>query len=141
MDHVVGLRIRECRAAAGLSQMSLAQALGITFQQVQKYENGRNRVSASRLVMIAQTLGVSLLDLFPAASLVSVPRQPLGKQAYGVAQAFERISDPAVRRSIATLVLAVSGGDASVLHEDKGEAEGGAAAGEADRPGSARSAD
>lgn len=58
VDIHVGSRIRQRRTLLGMSQEKLAEALDITFQQVQKYENGSNRVSASRLWRIAQTLGV-----------------------------------------------------------------------------------
>lgn len=56
IDQYVGARIREARHLAGVSQTTLAQAVGTTFQQVQKYENAMNRVSASRLVRIARAL-------------------------------------------------------------------------------------
>lgn len=59
VDIVVGSRVRTARIAAGLSQGALGEQIGLTFQQVQKYENGSNRISASKLVEIADTLGVS----------------------------------------------------------------------------------
>lgn len=59
LDFDIGKRIREARKAAGKTQEELASALGTTFQQVQKYEAGRNRVAASRLVEIADFLRVS----------------------------------------------------------------------------------
>jgi len=64
VDRRVGARIRELRKAARLSQASLGAAIGVTFQQVQKYENGSTRVSASKLWLIAQTLGVRAADVF-----------------------------------------------------------------------------
>jgi transcriptional regulator with XRE-family HTH domain len=59
VDVVVGTRVRNARVARGLTQAALAEQLGVSFQQVQKYENGSNRISASRLVQIADTLNVS----------------------------------------------------------------------------------
>jgi transcriptional regulator with XRE-family HTH domain len=59
LDFEIGKRIREARRAAGATQEQLAAALGTTFQQVQKYEAGRNRVAASRLVEIAEFLKVA----------------------------------------------------------------------------------
>jgi transcriptional regulator with XRE-family HTH domain len=56
MDHALGKKLRQAREAAGLSQQGLAQRLGITFQQIQKYERGANRIAASRLVSIARAL-------------------------------------------------------------------------------------
>ena len=60
VDQHIGRRIRECRRAAGMRQDTLAAALGLTFQQVQKYERGFNRVSASTLYEIAKTLNVAV---------------------------------------------------------------------------------
>lgn len=64
-DVFVGARIAERRAALGLSQSDLGRALGITFQQVQKYETGANRVSASKLWLTAEFLGLPINALFP----------------------------------------------------------------------------
>ena len=58
IDTRVGARVRELRKGARLSQTELGEKIGVTFQQVQKYENGSNRISASKLWLIAQTLGV-----------------------------------------------------------------------------------
>lgn len=66
IDLSVGRRIRLARKAGGLSQQVLAEAIGITFQQVQKYESGANRVSASMLAKISATLGTQVADLFGA---------------------------------------------------------------------------
>ena len=63
MDQAIGLRVRKLRRAAGLSQSGLAEKLVITFQQIQKYENGKNRISASALVLICKALGVSAADV------------------------------------------------------------------------------
>lgn len=63
-DQNVGLRILALRKAKGLSQTELGRAVGVTFQQIQKYENGVNRVSSSRLQRFAQVLEVSITSLF-----------------------------------------------------------------------------
>jgi transcriptional regulator with XRE-family HTH domain len=60
LDRYVGTRVRQRRLEVGMSQEKLGEALGITFQQVQKYEKGTNRVSVSRLHQIAESLGVPL---------------------------------------------------------------------------------
>lgn len=64
VDVHVGQRVRMLRVAAGMSQERLGEALGVTFQQVQKYEKGVNRFSASRLFQTAQALGVRVSVLF-----------------------------------------------------------------------------
>ncbi|MEY8833353.1 helix-turn-helix domain-containing protein [Phaeobacter italicus] len=66
IDIYVGTMIRQTRRLRGMSQKQLANEIGIKFQQVQKYEAGANRVSASRLWQIANVLEVPLVKLFPA---------------------------------------------------------------------------
>jgi transcriptional regulator with XRE-family HTH domain len=63
LDQALGLSIRARRNAIGLTQGDLAKAVGVTFQQVQKYELGANRVSFSRLAVIAQALDCRIMDL------------------------------------------------------------------------------
>lgn len=65
IDLYIGQRLRAERLAAGLSQTELGAALNVTFQQIQKYERGSNRVSASVLVKAAQALNLSVLELLP----------------------------------------------------------------------------
>lgn len=64
IDVYVGGRVKMRRKTAGLTQQDLAKALGLTFQQVQKYERGANRISASKLFMIANTLDVAISWFF-----------------------------------------------------------------------------
>lgn len=64
VDVHVGVRIRTRRLLLGMNQETLASALGLTFQQVQKYEGGANRVSASRLAQMAEVLGVPVTYFF-----------------------------------------------------------------------------
>ncbi|ACG78478.1 transcriptional regulator, Cro/CI family [Phenylobacterium zucineum HLK1] len=71
VDVAVGARIRLLRKLKGLSQQALAEAAGVTFQQIQKYERGANRVSASMLARIARTLGVPVAEMFGEASPTS----------------------------------------------------------------------
>src|SRR2546421_12688140 len=65
-DIEVGRRIRLHRLARGLSQTELGRQIGVTFQQVQKYEKGVNRVGAGRLTQVARVLGVSVSAFFEA---------------------------------------------------------------------------
>jgi transcriptional regulator with XRE-family HTH domain len=57
VDRAVGARIREVRALSGVTLCALAERIGVTYQQLQKYETGKNRVSAGQLALIAQMLG------------------------------------------------------------------------------------
>jgi transcriptional regulator with XRE-family HTH domain len=66
VDAEVGVRIRFYRLNAGMSQTQLGEKIGVTFQQVQKYENGSNRVGAGRLTQIAHAVGVPVTAFFEA---------------------------------------------------------------------------
>lgn len=69
IDITVGSRVRRARLSRGMSQSALAEQIGVTFQQVQKYENGSNRISASKLVEIADHLGVPPASFFDGLGL------------------------------------------------------------------------
>jgi transcriptional regulator with XRE-family HTH domain len=79
LDVALGLRIRQRRKALDLSQTALANAIGLTFQQIQKYERGFNRVSFSRLVDIAHALDCRVVDLVGDLDDASLP-SPLFRQ-------------------------------------------------------------
>jgi transcriptional regulator with XRE-family HTH domain len=61
---IIGANLRAARLAAGVSQVELGAALGLSFQQIQKYENGANRISAARLLLVAHVLQTPLADLY-----------------------------------------------------------------------------
>lgn len=65
VDAQIGERIRQRRLAIGVSQMRLAEELGLTFQQIQKYEKGVNRVAASTLMRVARALDCKITELLP----------------------------------------------------------------------------
>ena len=79
LDVALGLRIRQRRKALSVSQTALASAIGLTFQQIQKYERGFNRVSFSRLVHIAHALDCRVIDLIGDLDDASIP-SPLFRQ-------------------------------------------------------------
>jgi transcriptional regulator with XRE-family HTH domain len=79
-DREIGCRIRVRRKALGLTQAELGQTIGVSFQQIQKYERGRNRVSSSTLIALAQVLGVKpsqLLDGLAGDAAVATPAADL----------------------------------------------------------------
>jgi transcriptional regulator with XRE-family HTH domain len=76
VDIVVGARLRAARVAAGLTQTALAERIGVTFQQIQKYERGANRLSASKLVDIAETLQIPAPEFL--TGLGGTPRPDAG---------------------------------------------------------------
>ena len=107
-DVEVGRRIRVRRLERQMSQTELADQLGVTFQQVQKYEKGVNRVGAARLQRIADALDVPISFFFSVGDRGS-PQEaimPFLETAHAVRlmRAYARISDPAVQRSILDLV-------------------------------------
>jgi transcriptional regulator with XRE-family HTH domain len=124
IDEHVGARVRMRRTMLGMSQEKLGEALGITFQQVQKYEKGTNRISASRLLHLSHLLQVSMPFFFEGAPQVPGHPEDIGvvapSPAYvseflassdGLAliEAFRRIEQPQLRRSIVRLVEEVAG--------------------------------
>lgn len=73
MDIALGTAIRLRRRTLGLSQETLAERCGVSFQQIQKYENGSNRISFSRLIQIARALGCRVVDLLSALDAPDAP--------------------------------------------------------------------
>lgn len=117
MDASVGRRISERRSAMGLSQTALAQRLGVSPQQVQKYEAGQNRISASRLSDIATALGVTPGALFPdrvpggAAErndLSTLRFMTATAEGRALAAAFPLIRDRTVRQALARIAEALA---------------------------------
>jgi transcriptional regulator with XRE-family HTH domain len=111
LDVMVGARIRIFRVHRGVSQIDLAEQIGVTFQQVQKYERGINRVGAGRLLRIATTLGVSIGELFDSSDQKladsSSPFRLLAEPgALRLLKSYERTSDPSVRRAVIELAEA-----------------------------------
>lgn len=135
VDEHVGRRIQARRKQLGMSQNRLAEALGVTFQQVQKYERGSNRISASRLQHVADILGVQVSHFFdgaydPSQSHDDGPEAPseidwflASDEGVALARAFSRIRDPVLRRSIAVFVLNVAGAHAPPAGGESGEPE------------------
>ena len=123
VDIHVGSRVRMRRTLLGMSQEKLGDALGLTFQQVQKYERGANRVGSSRLYEISQILDVPVAFFFEEMSpeTAEVPPglaedqkemeyDPLAKrETLELVRAYYRIEDPRVRKRIFELTKAVAG--------------------------------
>jgi transcriptional regulator with XRE-family HTH domain len=108
----VGERIRLRRTELGLTQEQLAEALEVSYQQIQKYETGANRVSAGRIFEIARKLGVAVGYFFEGLSDAEDPGLPLehgGRQrsAIELVRKFGQIEDPEVRAAIAGLVKTI----------------------------------
>lgn len=127
MDVHVGSRVRLRRILLGISQEKLGERLGLTFQQIQKYEKGVNRIGASRLFDMARVLGVQIQYFYDDAPIASENEhgQIVGfaersgddylveflnsREGVELNRAFTRIADSRVRRSIIELVRAMAG--------------------------------
>ena len=107
IDREVGRRIKLRRLELRISQSDLAKTLNVTFQQVQKYENGRNRVSASRLSMVAKTLRVNPAHFFDF-QFATVCSGDMDREAVALNVAFTRITDTALRTKIVEMIEAVA---------------------------------
>src|SRR3954447_1608602 len=111
LDVMVGAKIRIIRIYRGVSQAGLAEEIGVTFQQIEKYEKGLNRVGASRLLRIASALGVSMGELFQSpgdtlADSISLLRLLAEPGALRLLRSYVRTPDPCVRRAVVELVEA-----------------------------------
>ena len=108
IDIAVGRNVRIWRMAKGLSQAQLANRLGVTFQQIQKYEVGANRLGIGRLVRLAAILGIPIAALFDDAEGADPSRSLLAliadKRAFRLARAFAGIDDSRLRLSLVNLV-------------------------------------
>src|SRR5690606_1570323 len=132
LDLHVGSRVRLQRMLLGMSQEKLGEQLGLTFQQIQKYEKGINRIGASRLFELARVLGVSVQFFYDDApgTTSDYKTQAVSPSGFGERQAdrfvvdflssregvelnkaFVKIADPKVRRSIVDLVRSLAGED------------------------------
>lgn len=127
IDVHVGNRIRVRRTLLGMSQESLADAIGLTFQQIQKYEKGANRVSSSRLLDIAGVLDVEIQFFFAEMSAAVAKQTPsqlihdnelpdtafdkdpmARRETLELVRAYYAISEPAVRKRLRDLVASVA---------------------------------
>lgn len=106
-DLAIGARIRARRKSLGLSQAQLAAAIGVSFQQVQKYERATNRVSGSTLVAVAARLGVTVAWLVgeegEATPTDEVFRALALRGALEMLEAYAAIADPRVRTAVLEL--------------------------------------
>jgi transcriptional regulator with XRE-family HTH domain len=119
VDKHVGAKVRMRRIMLGMSQTNLADGLGVTFQQVQKYERGTNRISASRLQQITNVLKVQTSFFFdgaPALTAKAIDAKAsnditdflANKEGLALAKAFMAIEDNAVRKRVVELVIQVA---------------------------------
>ena len=115
IDKAIGGRLKMYRQRANISQTALGKHLGVSFQQVQKYENGTNRVSAATLIKIARFLNISVGELMvldgqqsqssgSAKDMMRFAKSTEGKNLLG---GFMAIDDPSLRRHIVGLVKAL----------------------------------
>jgi transcriptional regulator with XRE-family HTH domain len=116
VDGIVGRNIRIYRLQKDLTQTELAKELGLTFQQIQKYEKGTNRVGSGRLLKIATFLGVPVTALFKGSDeMAGTDKQSIFDQltrphANRLLQAFARIDHEGLRLSVVQLVEQIANG-------------------------------
>lgn len=118
IDTYIGARIRTRRMQLGLSQSDLGEALGVTFQQIQKYEKGMNRVATANLLKIAEVMEVEPAHFYQGAPGMDGKRMPHAlsevdqfmatKDGLIIAQAFVAIADPEVRHAVAKSIQRIS---------------------------------
>ena len=125
IEREIGERLRRRRVELGLTQEQLGQVIGVSYQQIQKFERGANRISAARLLLLAERLEIDVGHLYgigPIGTDRAVAGEALGNEraVLDVLRHFQRIDDGAVRSAIAGLVRSVT------EHGRPGERSGGA---------------
>ena len=127
VDKYVGSRVRMRRIMLGMSQEKLGDALGLTFQQIQKYEKGTNRVGASRIKQISEILQVPVSFLFDGGPNGTANAEGFSEETspsyisdflatsegLALTRAFTRIADAKLRRSIVDLVEQIASREAT----------------------------
>jgi len=115
LDQALGLAIRLRRHARGLSQSGLGEAIGVSFQQIQKYERGANRVSFSTMVRICEALDCHVSDLVAEVEQLDPGGQPSGAhepltqpEAAPMLEALSQIRSPVVRRAVLDLARSLA---------------------------------
>ena len=135
IDIYVGGRVRMRRMMVKMSQEKLGDQLGITFQQVQKYEKGTNRIGASRLQKIALVLGVTPSFFFQQEGAEPASTSGIGsfqglndisqflhsREGLALNEAFLKISDPKIRQKVVALVKVMAESDNPALMVDEGD--------------------
>ena len=119
VDTHVGQRIRDKRNERGMSQTEVANALGVTFQQVQKYERGTNRVGASRLFDLSRILSVPVQYFFEGLNNQPTPIEKeddnvihlMKPDTVELVEAYYKVENPQVRRQILSTIRSISFGD------------------------------
>ena len=118
VDRQVGQHLRLARLTQGMSQGDLAKSVGLTFQQIQKYEKGSNRVSASKLFEFAKTLKVEVSYFFEGAAegetVIAEDRviddTKIGRVDLAIAKALAAIENSALKRKLLELIVALTPG-------------------------------
>ena len=114
IDALVGARVRMLRERRKMSQTALGEAIGVSFQQVQKYERGANRISASALFQIAKALGVAPADFFEGLQGQNEGSMDWSRmvdpQVRDLVDNFARIPSPKVKAKIAELIEQLAAG-------------------------------
>ena len=115
IDIHVGQRLRLARTLRGLSQDDLGKKVGVTFQQIQKYERGTNRVSAGRLVALAKGLDLEILyffqdmdDVVPATEHTAVPLRIFSDEDFEIVDALAKIGNPKLKRTLIKLISEIA---------------------------------
>jgi transcriptional regulator with XRE-family HTH domain len=111
IDQQVGARIRQLRLSRSMSQTALANVLGVTFQQIQKYENGTNAIATTRLPYLCKALGIAPNDLYESDGRANDPDRPplheLSTSAMKLALTIDRLP-ASIRVTIAKLIAALA---------------------------------
>ena len=108
-DVIIGQNLRDLRTSRGMSQEDIADRTGVSFQQIQKYEKGTNRISASRLLQISNTLNCDILYLY--RGLIDDNKTPFSLDTIKIAEMISDISDKETLNAIKKIILNLANKD------------------------------
>jgi len=112
LDVEIGRRLKEVREAEGMTQKDVAKLLGVSFQQVQKYENGKNRMSVSSLVRFCWGAGLDaqeVVEFVAGKAERSVEDGISNRERHGILKAYGEVCDPKRRRIVLQLLKELKG--------------------------------
>lgn len=116
VDTQIGKRLKSQRMRLGISQVELADKVGLTFQQIQKYESGKNRISSSRLYQFTKLLDINPMYFFDDLEMIqnqdfsenNIQDPEISRQSADLLRCFCKIEDPKIRSKILSIVKAMA---------------------------------
>ncbi len=108
VNKAIGERLRQTRAGLGLTQVEVGAFWGITFQQVQKYENGSNRINAARLFIFLDSYNVSVAEFFESLDMDAMPTKNATTKDLKLYDKIRKIQDPDIKQAVTEFIYTLA---------------------------------